>query len=186
MKPTKNRFMCPQAGKTKMLFASQEKALRFIAWNAQEIAQETGRCPIRSYYCVSCGGWHVTSKSVDEYRNMRMRNMSKYMKRIAMQCDDVQTGASDYMASDCRTRENELRRDSGRRAFCVLTSLIAKMQNLLLNGEYGHCQSKLEYAAEIYTSLPTDKRNSKQGREYRRILLDITDSLTAQLQEIVA
>lgn len=54
--------MCPYAGKPKILFNSEAKALRFITWNADEIANMHGHCPIRAYYCSACGGWHVTSR----------------------------------------------------------------------------------------------------------------------------
>jgi ssDNA-binding Zn-finger/Zn-ribbon topoisomerase 1 len=33
MKPTRNRVMCPDCGKAKMLFESEKKAKRFIEWN---------------------------------------------------------------------------------------------------------------------------------------------------------
>ncbi len=61
--------MCPYAGKSKILFGSKSKALRFIAWNAEEITASHGYCPTRAYYCSGCGGWHVTSK--EKYRSSR-------------------------------------------------------------------------------------------------------------------
>lgn len=61
MKPTKNSHFCIDCNRRKMVFSSREKAERFIAYNADEIYEETGRRPIRAYFCVACGGWHVTS-----------------------------------------------------------------------------------------------------------------------------
>ena len=62
MKPTKNRFYCPGCQHQKMIFASKKKAIRFLMYNADSIEQETGKKPIRAYYCKQCCGWHVTSK----------------------------------------------------------------------------------------------------------------------------
>ena len=61
MKPTKNKFFCIDCGKTKQLFDSQDKAIRFIEFNSEDILEESGKAPVRSYFCSACGGWHVTS-----------------------------------------------------------------------------------------------------------------------------
>ena len=60
MKPSK-RIYCRECGRSKLLFETEQKALRFIKFNADEIEAETGRKPERAYYCVCCGGWHTTS-----------------------------------------------------------------------------------------------------------------------------
>ena len=60
MKPSK-RIYCRECGRSKLLFETEQKALRFIKFNADEIEAETGRKPERDYYCVCCGGWHTTS-----------------------------------------------------------------------------------------------------------------------------
>ena len=44
-----------------MLFETQAKADNFILYNKEEIGEENGKTPIRSYYCRICGGYHVTS-----------------------------------------------------------------------------------------------------------------------------
>lgn len=61
MKPTKNRVFCKDCGRQKMLFESEKKAENFIKFNGAEIEEESGFKPERSYYCVYCAGWHVTS-----------------------------------------------------------------------------------------------------------------------------
>ena len=40
-----------------MLFESQAKADNFILYNKEEIEEENGKAPVRSYYCRLCGGW---------------------------------------------------------------------------------------------------------------------------------
>ena len=34
----------------------------FMKYNAESIREETGRAPIRAYYCNGCCCWHLTSK----------------------------------------------------------------------------------------------------------------------------
>lgn len=61
IKPVKNRVFCVDAERAKMLFDTQNKADNFIKFNAEEIKDETGYAPKRSYYCMFCNGFHVTS-----------------------------------------------------------------------------------------------------------------------------
>lgn len=63
MKPTKNWQFCYDCGKNKILFETEQKANNFIKFNANEILEETGIAPTRSYYCIACGGYHVTHKN---------------------------------------------------------------------------------------------------------------------------
>lgn len=46
-----------------MLFETKAKAYNFIKFNSSEIMEESGKAPIRSYYCEICGGYHVTSNN---------------------------------------------------------------------------------------------------------------------------
>lgn len=62
-KPTRNHTYCPLCKRTKMLFQSESKANNFIRYNAEKVFEETGKKPIRAYYCIACGGWHLTSKN---------------------------------------------------------------------------------------------------------------------------
>ena len=64
MKPTKNRKFCIDCMKPKMLFTSEKKAMRCIEMNGDEIYEASGYRPIRAYYCIACGGWHITSKEL--------------------------------------------------------------------------------------------------------------------------
>ena len=62
MKPTKNHYHCPGCQRPKMLFASKKEAILFLKYNAEAIEEETGKRPVRAYYCNYCCGWHLTSK----------------------------------------------------------------------------------------------------------------------------
>lgn len=59
MKP-KHRIFCRECGKSKIVFESEKKALNFIKFNSNDIATESDIVPNRAYYCVACGGYHVT------------------------------------------------------------------------------------------------------------------------------
>lgn len=59
MKP-KNRVYCREIGREKLLFETEKKALTFIKFNSDSMEKK----PERVYYCVCCGGYHVTSLSV--------------------------------------------------------------------------------------------------------------------------
>lgn len=61
MKPVKNHYFCIGAYRAKMLFKEKHNADNFIRFNAEEIYEQSGKAPVRSYYCQFCGGWHVTS-----------------------------------------------------------------------------------------------------------------------------
>lgn len=61
MKP-KNRVLCPDCGRPKILFESENKANNFIKFNAEEIPHGHR---LRSYYCPACCGWHVSSHEYD-------------------------------------------------------------------------------------------------------------------------
>ena len=63
MKPKKNQIFCVACGRPKMLFETKAKADNFIKFNSSEIMEESGKAPIRSYYCEICGGYHVTSNN---------------------------------------------------------------------------------------------------------------------------
>ncbi len=56
MKP-KNRIFCPDCGKPKMLFESEQKAQNFLRWNSDDI-HNGGK--LHPYYCKACGGWHLS------------------------------------------------------------------------------------------------------------------------------
>lgn len=67
MKP-KNRIYCPAIGRSKMLFETKEKADRFIKFNEEDI-KKSGTIEfkhLRSYYCITCGGWHITHAELSE------------------------------------------------------------------------------------------------------------------------
>ena len=61
MKPSKNKIFCRDCGKQKQVFETEKKADNFIKFNSNDIELESGYAPKRSYFCVACGAWHITS-----------------------------------------------------------------------------------------------------------------------------
>lgn len=102
MKPIKNRVFCPECGRAKMLFDSKKRALNFIKYNKEEILAETGYAPKRCYYCLACGGWHLTShderedvtrsftlKVLRDYKNEMNRVEDRRLAGILKQADTL-------------------------------------------------------------------------------------------------
>ncbi len=56
----KNRIMCPDCGRQKMLFESESKANNFIKFN-KDIINNGDK--LRTYYCSACCGWHISHQS---------------------------------------------------------------------------------------------------------------------------
>lgn len=82
MKP-KHRTFCPCCQKLKLSFETEAKAENFLRYNADDIYNETGRKPIRAYYCMVCGGWHVTSLAESPHCVSRMEhNLMEYSKEL--------------------------------------------------------------------------------------------------------
>ena len=87
MKP-KNRVYCYECGRPKMVFETEKKANTFIKFNSEIIEEENGFKPIRTYFCESCNGWHITSQ--EEKKNytkasLRERIVEAYNKDLIMQ-----------------------------------------------------------------------------------------------------
>ena len=84
MKPKKNQIFCVACGRPKMLFETKAKADNFIKFNSSEMMEESGKAPIRSYYCEICGGYHVTSnnsKSHAEWLDIRDNALAEEVDR---------------------------------------------------------------------------------------------------------
>jgi len=80
---------CRETRRQKILFESESKADNFIKFNADEIRESSGYAPVRSYYCISCGGWHVThlpefrlEKTVSEIMTDKINEITEYRKKV--------------------------------------------------------------------------------------------------------
>src|SRR5699024_12113894 len=88
MKPNKNRIYCLGCRKHKMLFEEKKNADNFIRFNQEIILEESGKAPVRSYYCVLCSGWHVTSNtSLEHGEEQDKRDMDLIENTISVKHD---------------------------------------------------------------------------------------------------
>lgn len=78
MRPTKSIKYCYDCGFRKIHFETEEKALNFIRFNAEEIWNKKGYAPLRAYYCISCGCWHLTSKPAFPYKSRTQKVLEAY------------------------------------------------------------------------------------------------------------
>ena len=67
----KNRIMCPDCGRAKILFETESKAKNFIKFNGNDIHHDG---ELRVYFCPACGGYHISSK---EYKKNYDSNTDK-------------------------------------------------------------------------------------------------------------
>lgn len=71
-----------------MLFEEKKNADNFIRFNKDEIFEENGKAPVRSYYCVFCSGWHVTSNpSLEQGEEQDKRDMDLIESTISIKRD---------------------------------------------------------------------------------------------------
>jgi hypothetical protein len=67
-----------------MLFETRGKAENFIRFNRESILDESGRAPVRSYYCPFCCGWHVTSNPSGEEGSKMDSRIEKKVRSLEM------------------------------------------------------------------------------------------------------
>lgn len=87
MKPNKSIVYCNNCERRKILFDSEKSAENFMKFNNDEIRLKSGRNPIRSYYCVFCMGWHITSK--EEYIGLTKNEM--YFDKYTSEKGEINT-----------------------------------------------------------------------------------------------
>ena len=64
-KPKNCKVYCPALyGRSKMLFQTEEKAKNFIKFNWEQLTDKEEN--LRVYFCDACGGYHITSKPLQE------------------------------------------------------------------------------------------------------------------------
>ena len=82
MKPNKNKPICADCGKPKMVFETEKKAQNFIKYNGNDILKENQTInDIRVYYCPSCCAYHISTKPFKENYNYRTEKLIESYKR---------------------------------------------------------------------------------------------------------
>ena len=119
MKPTKNKFYCKDCGRTKMLFETEKKADNFIAFNQEKISKEAEYAPQRSYFCLFCGGWHITSIKEEIGK-------SKNEKLLEQLLIEKTTPIKSKLKSQIKSKNHE---ENRRKLFIEVESSIKEMDN---------------------------------------------------------
>lgn len=133
MKPTKNRYYCPGAGKDKIHFQSYQEAQRFLYYNAEAATDAFGRKPCRVYYCHACGSYHVTSQVVG-------RHLRSFLKVFG-----EETGSDIYEYFNTLT-------DGKRLMEPILKKNIKELKRLMRfeNIEYDRCEDIIKKTINLF------------------------------------
>ena len=110
MKPTKSKVFCRDSGKPKILFETEKKADNFIKFNAEEIALESGYSPVRSYYCIYCGGYHVTSRK----GNSGVSRSEKVLEEYNRLKQEIKTGKKAFQNGNIKLPNGKWIKDPNR------------------------------------------------------------------------
>lgn len=149
MKP-KNRVMCPDCGRQKMLFETKEKAINFIKFNGEEISN--GK-KLRWYYCPACGGFHISSKPYKKKYKGRTDKLIEAYKKQKKAMDDLEKSQIKYQ------RQTELVNKIYKRYF---------MDKNSSNIE--------EYVKKAYPSMDSDERGKIIQRLKHRLEYDTNEN----------
>lgn len=159
MKPTKNRYFCPQSGRIKMKFETEKKAENFIKFNSSEI--DTGDAKLRVYYCTTCGGYHITKAKLSRF----------YIEKDRKQGSNT----SDIQAQDLY--------DSLKKKYKNKRSAIKEVENQNIDKEVKEKTIKkieeanpirfleldrktLRIARRLYNKIPGNKKTCKDKEKY--------------------
>ncbi len=74
----KNRVLCPDCGREKMLFETEKKAQLFIEYNWESLINDKNK--LRVYYCPACCGYHISSHKYNGDNKNTDRLINKYNK----------------------------------------------------------------------------------------------------------
>ena len=161
MKPTKNRVFCHDCGKVKMLFESEKAANTFMKFNSEEIAELNGHAPIRSYFCIACNGWHVTSHPEDEKyavsRTERVINNYKRMKEERMKANELKNE---------KGNDKEKRKELHEKIMNLFL-LTIDIYNSLFSHEMGECVRLMAAFHKSYQETQTISGHEEHKKELK-------------------
>jgi hypothetical protein len=146
MKPTKNRIFCRDCSRVKMFFETEQKAQNFIKFNGDEIKTESGYSPNRSYYCMFCNGWHVTSR-IEILEVSRSQKIYEEIKAQKKQIVNVKQNNADKLIAIKNELEDQINAiEVSQRENLVLDKIDSIQQDIeiLLKSESGIYKEKLK------------------------------------------
>lgn len=180
MKPTKNKVFCKDCGRHKMLFETERKAETFIRFNSEEIETGSGRSPNRSYYCMFCNGWHVTSKK--EQLNFKSKTeivMEKYHNYKGIEELERET-IKDNRPKDKpkdKPKENKGLRD---KSFKMIERHIKMVENTKTSNN----KSDIDHCVDILNAAYVELENAKNHTESKKWIKKTENRLNRLKEEV--
>ena len=102
----KNRVLCPDCGREKMLFETEKKAKLFIEYNWESLTDDKDK--LRIYYCPACCGYHISSHKYkgDNRNTERLINNYNKDKRLDFEFFSLR---DDCLLKNFKTRKEFLK-----------------------------------------------------------------------------
>ena len=102
----KNRVLCPDCGREKMLFETEKKANLFIEYNWELLTDNKDK--LRIYYCPACCGYHISSHKYkgDNRNTERLINNYNKDKRLDFEFFSLR---DDCLIKNFKTRKEFLK-----------------------------------------------------------------------------
>jgi flagellar biosynthesis GTPase FlhF len=154
MKPTKNKYHCKDCGgKIKMLFQTEKEANTFMKFNSADIEEEAGYGPKRAYECISCGGWHVTSKKDNLYRKSKTENLLEQYEK-----------EKEIKASLVKKREPQTVKEKEKR----VGEIENQIKNIAQDAREIKVQAWIDQLKKQIAELPQTEDSQKEIKELRQ------------------
>ena len=102
----KNRVLCPDCGREKILFETEKKANLFIEYNWESLTDDKDK--LRIYYCPACYGYHISSHKYkgDNRNTERLINNYNKDKRLDFEFFSLR---DDCLLKNFKTRKEFLK-----------------------------------------------------------------------------
>lgn len=124
-----------------MLFESKEKADNFIRFNSDEMVAETGKAPVRSYYCALCCGWHVTSNPSTERGEIMDGRDAELISWLESQRKAAPKVGKDH---ESQSQKNEKQPKPTYPSFMQLSFSVETVKHLMRRNELERAEAALE------------------------------------------
>ena len=159
MKPTKNRFFCPEANRVKMKFDTEKKAENFIKFNGGEI--DTNGQELRVYYCAACGGYHITKTKLSRfYMNLD--------KSLGSTSSDIQAlEVYDRLKKKFKNKREAIKEVSGEDLEKEVKEKVIKKIKEANPIRFLELDKKaLRIARHFYKKIPQENRSTEEKKKY--------------------
>lgn len=102
----KNRVLCSDCGREKMLFETEKKTKLFIEYNWESLTDDKDK--LRIYYCPACCGYHISSHKYkgDNRNTERLINNYNKDKRLDFEFFSLR---DDCLLKNFKTRKEFLK-----------------------------------------------------------------------------